>query len=467
MPKDALTGPYAQQQKMLLYVLPVVFAVGGIAFPIGVLLYWTTSNLWTMGQQFYVIRNNPAPAPRRRGSRPSATPRRPRARPRPTVGRRTPRRRTTTAGRSGATADRRPAAAAAARSGSRKRQRQANRGGPSATATVPSGDHDAARTTRGTDRCSERARQTRGSEVDDRHRRGRRGHRSADEATRWTTEGWRTPTRPADADPRTSPASEDADAARGRPARGRGRHRGRLPRGAARHRGPRRRPGHGRRGRPRGGLDRRRRPEPARGQRRRGAGGAPGADPAGGLPRDRRALAADAGHLRATAPTSVPQLEELAEETVAQVKETGEPAPLDPMTPFERKVVHDAVAAAGLSSESEGVEPRRFVVVLPRRDARSMTDVSRETRPPTPEVARRAFSSGAAAAGASGTPRCWRPTGVMRGLIGPREAPRLWDRHLLNCVAARAAGPRGVARGRPRVGCRPARGWSWRSAGPT
>ena len=61
MPADAMSGPYAQQQKMLLYVLPVVFAVGGIAFPIGVLLYWTTSNLWTMCQQFYVIRNNPAP----------------------------------------------------------------------------------------------------------------------------------------------------------------------------------------------------------------------------------------------------------------------------------------------------------------------------------------------------------------------------------------------------------------------
>ena len=61
MPADALSGPYAQQQKMLLYVLPLVFAVGGIAFPIGVLFYWTTSNLWTMGQQFYVIRNNPAP----------------------------------------------------------------------------------------------------------------------------------------------------------------------------------------------------------------------------------------------------------------------------------------------------------------------------------------------------------------------------------------------------------------------
>src|SRR5690349_18763402 len=61
MPADAMTGQYAQQQKMLLYVLPLVFAVGGIAFPLGVLFYWTTSNLWTMGQQFYVIRNNPAP----------------------------------------------------------------------------------------------------------------------------------------------------------------------------------------------------------------------------------------------------------------------------------------------------------------------------------------------------------------------------------------------------------------------
>ena len=46
-------------------------------------------------------------------------------------------------------------------------------------------------------------------------------------------------------------------------------------------------------------------------------------------------------------------------------KESGERAALAPMTPFERKVVHDAVAAAGLTSESEGVEPRRYVVILP------------------------------------------------------------------------------------------------------
>ncbi len=58
-------------------------------------------------------------------------------------------------------------------------------------------------------------------------------------------------------------------------------------------------------------------------------------------------------------------LEKLAAEMVAEVKESGEPVALDPMSPFERKVVHDAVAAAGLKSESEGTEPRRYVVVLP------------------------------------------------------------------------------------------------------
>jgi spoIIIJ-associated protein len=58
-------------------------------------------------------------------------------------------------------------------------------------------------------------------------------------------------------------------------------------------------------------------------------------------------------------------LEERATGVVAQVKESGQPVSLEPMSPFERKVVHDAVAAAGLSSESEGVEPRRYVVVLP------------------------------------------------------------------------------------------------------
>ncbi|MGJ9413981.1 membrane protein insertase YidC [Aeromicrobium sp. CF4.19] len=61
MPKESLEGPFAQQQKILLYVLPFAFAFGGVFFPLGVLIYWTTTNFWTMGQQFYVIRNNPVP----------------------------------------------------------------------------------------------------------------------------------------------------------------------------------------------------------------------------------------------------------------------------------------------------------------------------------------------------------------------------------------------------------------------
>ncbi|MDQ6687517.1 MAG: single-stranded DNA-binding protein [Actinomycetota bacterium] len=59
-------------------------------------------------------------------------------------------------------------------------------------------------------------------------------------------------------------------------------------------------------------------------------------------------------------------LEEQAALVVEQVRSTGDSAPLEPMSPFERKVVHDVVAAAGLRSESEGIEPRRFVVVLPK-----------------------------------------------------------------------------------------------------
>ncbi|MEY9777948.1 membrane protein insertase YidC [Arthrobacter sp. MW3 TE3886] len=49
---EAVATPLMAQQKVLLYSLPVVFGVGGIVFPIGVLIYWTTTNLWTMGQQF-------------------------------------------------------------------------------------------------------------------------------------------------------------------------------------------------------------------------------------------------------------------------------------------------------------------------------------------------------------------------------------------------------------------------------
>ncbi|MEU6815711.1 R3H domain-containing nucleic acid-binding protein [Streptomyces sp. NPDC046860] len=59
------------------------------------------------------------------------------------------------------------------------------------------------------------------------------------------------------------------------------------------------------------------------------------------------------------------ELAELGAKAAAEVKSSGEPMKLKPMTPFERKVVHDAIKGAGLRSESEGEEPQRFVVVLP------------------------------------------------------------------------------------------------------
>lgn len=54
MPQEATANPLVRQQNMMLYVLPVVFGVGGVLFPIGVLTYWTITNLWTMGQQFLI-----------------------------------------------------------------------------------------------------------------------------------------------------------------------------------------------------------------------------------------------------------------------------------------------------------------------------------------------------------------------------------------------------------------------------
>ena len=55
---------FAQTQKIMLYVFPVIFLISGISFPLGVLIYWLISNFWTMGQQYYVIRRMPTPGSR-------------------------------------------------------------------------------------------------------------------------------------------------------------------------------------------------------------------------------------------------------------------------------------------------------------------------------------------------------------------------------------------------------------------
>jgi YidC/Oxa1 family membrane protein insertase len=62
MPKmDASNNMMLQQQKIMLYLFPIIFAISGVNFPVGVLIYWSTTNLWTWGQQFYVIKRNPTP----------------------------------------------------------------------------------------------------------------------------------------------------------------------------------------------------------------------------------------------------------------------------------------------------------------------------------------------------------------------------------------------------------------------
>ena len=62
MPKmDSSNNMMLQQQKIRLYAFPVIFAITGVNFPVGVLIYWSTTNLWTWGQQYYVIKRNPTP----------------------------------------------------------------------------------------------------------------------------------------------------------------------------------------------------------------------------------------------------------------------------------------------------------------------------------------------------------------------------------------------------------------------
>jgi len=62
MPKmDSSNNMMLQQQKIMLYVFPLIFAVSGVNFPVGVLIYWSTTNFWTWGQQYYVIKRNPTP----------------------------------------------------------------------------------------------------------------------------------------------------------------------------------------------------------------------------------------------------------------------------------------------------------------------------------------------------------------------------------------------------------------------
>lgn len=61
MPPSSFEGPMGQQMKMMLYLMPLMYIFAGVSMPVGVLVYWMISNLWTLGQQWIIIRNYPTP----------------------------------------------------------------------------------------------------------------------------------------------------------------------------------------------------------------------------------------------------------------------------------------------------------------------------------------------------------------------------------------------------------------------
>ena len=169
------------------------------------------------------------------------------------------------------------------------------------------------------------------------------------------------------------------------------------------------------------------------------------------------------------------ELSELGAKAAAEVKSSGEPVKLKPMTPFERKVVHDAVKAARAAQRVRG----RGAAALRRRASR----LTRYVRSPAPSVRRRGRTLSACIVLASAPSALVRygrtvpvteaaelppapeqarevfgdrfadavryaellaEAGVQRGLIGPREVPRLWERHLLNCAVLSEVVPEGV-----------------------
>jgi YidC/Oxa1 family membrane protein insertase len=60
-PANLQNSQYMQTQKIMLWLFPIMFAISGVSFPLGVMTYWLVSNFWTMGQQFVVIKNMPTP----------------------------------------------------------------------------------------------------------------------------------------------------------------------------------------------------------------------------------------------------------------------------------------------------------------------------------------------------------------------------------------------------------------------
>jgi 16S rRNA (guanine527-N7)-methyltransferase len=128
------------------------------------------------------------------------------------------------------------------------------------------------------------------------------------------------------------------------------------------------------------------------------------------------------------------ELTALAEKMAEQAKTTGSSIKLDPMNAFERKIIHDTIQTLGLTSESDGEDPYRFVVI-----SQSLFHVEHSVDAlvgryfPERESEIRAFAEFLLTAG------------IERGLIGPREGERIWDRHIFNCLPVTQLLPQGAS----------------------
>jgi len=137
------------------------------------------------------------------------------------------------------------------------------------------------------------------------------------------------------------------------------------------------------------------------------------------------------------------ELKKLAEEMADQAKSTGEEIRLKPMNAFERKVIHDTIQDLGLSSESEGEDPDRFVVIFPNQTTSGeiAMEVSRETALSREEIIQRYFPN------RQNEIKKYAEflvgPGIERGLIGPREGDRIWERHIFNCLPVSTLIPEG------------------------
>ncbi len=197
---------------------------------------------------------------------------------------------------------------------------------------------------------------------------------------------------------------------------------------------------------------------PARRDPRRAAG----ADPARRAAEDRDAQPAHARRQRAPPGASRRSSRALAAETAREVLANGEPVRLDADEPVRaqgraRRHRRDRRRAQRVRGRGAATAAWSCCSSVMATDRLIVTRAPSGRRPPSRRHRRPRPCSATSSRWRSGMPSCWLDDGVVRGLIGPREVPRLWERHLLNCAVLTESAASGCAGRRRRHRGRPAR----------